>query len=127
METESKAKEAARMTVEESRNLREAAREAARRARAAGNQEVEDLIGDVEELIERLADTTDPAIARVRARVTDALRRTRRAVSSGAVEAQRQARNAWATGDNYVHEQPWEAIGAAALTGLVIGLLLLRR
>jgi ElaB/YqjD/DUF883 family membrane-anchored ribosome-binding protein len=26
-----------------------------------------------------------------------------------------------------VHEQPWEALGAAAVAGLVVGLLLFRR
>jgi ElaB/YqjD/DUF883 family membrane-anchored ribosome-binding protein len=40
---------------------------------------------------------------------------------------QRQARQALAAGDSYVHEQPWEAIGAAAVAGLLVGLLVLRR
>jgi ElaB/YqjD/DUF883 family membrane-anchored ribosome-binding protein len=40
---------------------------------------------------------------------------------------QRQARGALTAGDTYVREQPWEAIGAAALMGLVIGFLVFRR
>ena len=124
---ETKANDAVRITAAETRTLREAARDAARRARAAGNQEVENLITDVEELIERLADSADPAVVQIRARVSEAVRRTRRAITIGASEAQRQARSALVAGDSYVHEQPWEAIGAAAVAGLLIGLLLFRR
>jgi ElaB/YqjD/DUF883 family membrane-anchored ribosome-binding protein len=40
---------------------------------------------------------------------------------------QRQAREALSAGDTYVHDQPWQAIGAAAVAGLVLGLLVYRR
>jgi len=119
--------DAAHTLAEETRTLKAAARDAARRARAAGNQEVQKLIGEVEELIARLADTADPGIARLRARVTETLRTTRRAVTESAAQVQRQARGALTAGDTYVREQPWEAIGAAALIGLVIGFLVFRR
>jgi len=121
------ANDAAHAIAEETRTLKAAARDAARKARAAGNQEVEKLIGEVEELIARLADTADPGIARLRARLADTLRTTRRAVSESAAQVQRQARGALTAGDTYVREQPWEAIGAAAVMGLVIGFLVFRR
>ena len=121
------ANDAAHVIAEETRTLRAAARDAARRARAAGNQEVEKLIGEVEELIARLADTADPGIARLRARVAETLRTTRRAVTESAAQVQRQARGALTAGDSYVREQPWEAIGVAAVMGLVIGFLVFRR
>jgi len=121
------ANDAAHAIAEETRTLKAAARDAARKARAAGNQEVEKLIGEVEELIARLADTADPGIARLRARLADTLRTTRRAVSESAAQVQRQARGALTAGDTYVREQPWEAIAAAAVMGLVIGFLVFRR
>jgi ElaB protein len=121
------ANDAARVIADETRNLRHAARDAARRARATGSQEVERLISEVEELIERLADTADPGMARIRNRVAETLRSTRRALSESAVEVQRQARQALTAGDTYVRAQPWEAIGVAAVMGVVIGFLLLRR
>ena len=121
------ANDAGHAIAEETRTLKAAARDAARRARVAGNQEVEKLIGEVEELIARLADTADPGIARLRARLADTLRTTRRAVSESAAQVQRQARGALTAGDTYVREQPWEAIGAAAVMGLVIGFLVFRR
>lgn len=121
------ANDATHAIAEETRTLKAAARDAARRARAAGNQEVEKLIGEVEELIARLADTADPGIARIRARVVETLRTTRRAVTESAAQVQRQARGALTAGDTYVREQPWEAIGVAAAMGLVIGFLVFRR
>jgi ElaB/YqjD/DUF883 family membrane-anchored ribosome-binding protein len=39
----------------------------------------------------------------------------------------RQASETLEAGDRYVREQPWQAIGVAALSGVVIGLLLGRR
>jgi len=124
---ESTVGDSARVVAEEARGLRDAARAAAHRARALGNAEVEKLIGEVDELITRLADTADPGIARLRARVADTLRSTRRAVADGAAQVQRQARQAFDAGDTYVREQPWEAVGVAAFAGLVVGLLLFRR
>jgi ElaB/YqjD/DUF883 family membrane-anchored ribosome-binding protein len=124
---ETTANDAVRAIAEETRTLKAAARDAARKARAAGNQEVEKLIAEVEELITRLADTADPGIARIRARVAETLKTTRRAITESAAQVQRQARDALTTGDTYVREQPWEAIGVAAAMGLVIGFLVFRR
>jgi ElaB/YqjD/DUF883 family membrane-anchored ribosome-binding protein len=125
--TESTVNDAARALAEEARGLREAARAAAHRARAAGNAEVEKLILDVEELVAQLADTADPGIARLRARVVDTVRSTQRALADSAAHVQRQAREALSTGETLVREQPWQAVGAAALIGLIIGLVLFRR
>jgi ElaB/YqjD/DUF883 family membrane-anchored ribosome-binding protein len=107
--------------------LREAARQAARRAQATGNIEVEKLCTDVEELINRIGQPADPQLAHLCARVAEAVANARRALNTRATQVQRQARSAIVAGDTYVHEQPWQAIGAAAVVGVVIGLLALRR
>jgi len=52
---------------------------------------------------------------------------TKRSIGDGAGQIRRQAREAWAAGDRYVHNQPWEAIGVAALAGIAIGYLVSRR
>jgi ElaB/YqjD/DUF883 family membrane-anchored ribosome-binding protein len=111
----------------EERSVKEAVREAARKARAAGNQEVQKLLLEVEELIERVSESADPEVARVRGRVTEAVARTRRAMFDRAAGLQRQAREVLVAGDTFVHDQPWEVIGAAALAGLAIGFLMFRR
>ena len=49
------------------------------------------------------------------------------AISHGTGQAQRQAKQALEAADRYVHAQPWEAIGIAAIAGLAMGVLLGRR
>ena len=107
--------------------LRDAAREAARRAQATGNVEVEKLCADVEELINRIGQSGDPNVAHLCARVAEAVANARRALNTRANQVQRQARDAFVAGDAYVREQPWQALGAAAVVGVLIGLLAFRR
>jgi len=109
----------------DTQSLRDAARAAAQRA--VGNPEVEKLIADVEELINRVAQSRDPATAHLCARVAEAVANARRALNERASQVQRQARDALAASDSYVRAQPWESIGVAAVAGLVVGLLLFRR
>lgn len=107
--------------------IRGAARAAPRQARLAVNQEVRKLIADVEDLIRRVGDAADPELARLRSKVESTIATTKKAVSDGAEQAQRQAEEALAAADRYVRDQPWEAIGIAALAGVAVGFLLGRR
>ena len=107
--------------------VRGAAGAAPRQARLALNQEVRKLIADVEDLIRRVGDAADPELARLRSKVESTIATTKKAVSEGAEQAQRQAEEALAAADRYVRDQPWEAIGIAALAGVAVGFLLGRR
>ena len=109
------------------KTVKGAAREAARQARVAAHQEVRKLIADVEELIRRVGDAADPELARLRAKVESTVAMTRKAISDGTEQVQRQAKEAFETSDRYVRDQPWEAIGIAAIAGLAIGFLVGRR
>jgi len=109
------------------KTIKDAARQAARQARVAANQEVRKLIADVEELIRRVGDAADPELARLRAKVESTVATTKKAISDGTEQVQRQAKDAFAASDRYVRDQPWEAIGIAALAGLAIGFLVGRR
>jgi ElaB/YqjD/DUF883 family membrane-anchored ribosome-binding protein len=82
--------------------------------REAIHQEVKRLMADVEELIRRVGNATDPEVARLRAKVEGALDTTKAALSENTEQLQRQARNAFAAGDRYVHDQAWQVIGVAA-------------
>ena len=109
------------------KTVKGAAREAARQARVAAHQEVRKLIADVEELIRRVGDAADPELARLRAKVESTVVTTKKAISDGTEQVQRQAKEAFETSDRYVRDQPWEAIGIAAIAGLAIGFLVGRR
>jgi ElaB/YqjD/DUF883 family membrane-anchored ribosome-binding protein len=109
------------------KTIRGAARQAARQARVAANHEVRKLIADVEELLRRVGDAADPELARLRAKLESTVATTKKAISDGTEQVQRQAKEAFEASDRYVRDQPWEAIGIAAIAGLAIGLLVGRR
>ena len=104
-----------------------AAREASWQARAAVRQEVSTLIAEVEKLLGCVRAAADPEVARVRAEVQSAVTATKRALAARVNQVRRQASDTVGASDRYVHEQPWQAIGVAAIAGVVIGLLLGRR
>jgi len=82
-----------------------AARLAAGEARAAVNRQVEQLLGDVEALVERLRDAGGSEIGLLRVRVQDAMEATKKAVANG---------------DRYVRTRPWDAVALVASAGLLI-------
>ncbi len=91
---------------------------------AAASDEVQNLIADVEDLIDRVSDAADPEVKRLRSKVADAITSTRRSIASGADQVQRHARQVADASDRYVRNQPWEAIGIAALAGIAVGFLI---
>jgi len=101
--------------------------DAAQTVRENGGQEVRTLLADVQDLIGRVAHVADPEIARLRIRIEGGLATTRKALADGTDQVQRQAKAAMATGDRYVHEQPWQSVGIAAVAGLLVGFLIGRR
>lgn len=67
------------------------------------------------------------AAQKVREKAEKAGQEVRTLLADGTDQVQRQAKAAMATGDRYVHEQPWQFVGMAALAGLLIGFLIGRR
>jgi ElaB/YqjD/DUF883 family membrane-anchored ribosome-binding protein len=103
------------------------AREASRQARAAVREEVRKLIAEVENLLQGVKNLADPELARARAEVENAIAATRHALRERADQVRRRANETLEASDRYVHEQPWAVIGVAALSGVVLGLLIARR
>lgn len=92
-------------------------------ASAAASAEVQNLIADVEDLIDRVGEAADPEVRRLRSKVAGAVSSAKRSLSAGAEQVQQQARDAFEASDRYVRKQPWEAIGIAALAGVAVGFL----
>ena len=109
------------------RTIKNAAREAAQQAGTAAGEEVQNLIADVEDLIDRVGDAADPEIRRLRSKVAAALAITKKSIAEGVEQVQGQAKQAIDASDQYVRNQPWDAIGIAALAGLAVGFLVARR
>jgi ElaB/YqjD/DUF883 family membrane-anchored ribosome-binding protein len=104
-----------------------AARDKVHQVGAAASDEVQNLIADVEDLIDRVGDAADPEVKRLRSKVAAAVASTKKTIASGADQVQRQAKEAFDASDRYVRNQPWEAIGIAALAGVAVGFLLSSR
>jgi ElaB/YqjD/DUF883 family membrane-anchored ribosome-binding protein len=94
-----------------------AARHVAREARAEVNKQVNQLLTDVQALVDRLRDVADAEVAFLRDRIENAVAATKAALTD-------RAQQALDRGDRYVHAQPWQVIGIAATTGLLVGLFM---
>jgi ElaB/YqjD/DUF883 family membrane-anchored ribosome-binding protein len=85
------------------------------------------VVADAEELLKATANQTGERIAAARARAGESLQVAKaRLEEAQAVVVERTKVAARAT-DDYVHDNPWQAIGIAATVGLVLGALISRR
>ncbi len=85
------------------------------------------VIADAEELLRLGADQTGAIATEWRARVEARLAAAKERMAHLQELAAARARAAGHAADDYVHEHPWKAIGAAAGLGLIVGLLIGRR
>jgi ElaB/YqjD/DUF883 family membrane-anchored ribosome-binding protein len=99
----------------------------AQHLQTVGAGEVKNLIADVEDLVARIANLKDADVVRVRNKVEQALASAKQSVVNGADTVRRSARQAASSTDDYVRENPWQALGVAALVGITIGFLASRR
>lgn len=85
------------------------------------------VLADAEELLSATADQGGEQIALVRAKAESSLRLARRRMVELQTAMRERTREAVRLTDVYVHENPWNAMGAAAGVGLLVGFLLGRR
>jgi ElaB/YqjD/DUF883 family membrane-anchored ribosome-binding protein len=98
--------------------------------RAAGSAVASDLkavIRDIEVLLKSATASGGELAANVREQLEVALLKLQARVIEVEKLAAERAVAAARAADNYVHEKPWHAIGAAAGAGLIVGWLLSRR
>jgi ElaB/YqjD/DUF883 family membrane-anchored ribosome-binding protein len=82
---------------------------------------------DAEELLKATAGQAGEKVAEARTRAEESIRAARQALGEAGEEAIERTREAVESADEYVHENPWTAIGIAAGVGLVVGLILSRK
>ena len=85
------------------------------------------VVSDAEDLLAATAGQTDSKITELRARAKDNLLLAREKLADADAAVRARARQAAAVTDEYVHDNPWSSIGAAAALGILIGVLLGRR
>ena len=85
------------------------------------------VVADTEELLRLTADQTGDKAVEVRARLREKLAGAKvklQELEAAVVEKTKAAARAT---DEYVHENPWKAVGIAAGAGFLVGLLVNRR
>src|SRR6185295_1586460 len=85
------------------------------------------VLTEAEDLLKRAGNETGERAKDLRAQVEAKLLSAKLRLQELEGEAMDRARAAARVTDDYVHDNPWAAIGAAAVAGFLIGMLLSRR
>jgi ElaB/YqjD/DUF883 family membrane-anchored ribosome-binding protein len=85
------------------------------------------VVADAEALIKATANQGGEKVAELRAKTEESLKAARARIAEAQSVVIAKTKEAAKVTDEYVHENPWKAVGAAAGVGLVIGLLIGRK
>ena len=86
-----------------------------------------EMLTEAEDLMKRAASETGDRAKDLRSQVEAKLLAAKSRLQEMQGDAVDSAKAAARVTDDYVHDNPWQAIGAAAAVGFVIGLLMNRR
>jgi ElaB/YqjD/DUF883 family membrane-anchored ribosome-binding protein len=90
-------------------------------------QDFKVVISDAEELLKATASAAGEKVSVARERVQDSLHRAKVKLADAEDILVQKSKAAARMTDEYVHENPWRAVGVAAGVGLIVGLLIGRR
>ncbi|TAM88231.1 MAG: DUF883 domain-containing protein [Candidimonas sp.] len=90
-------------------------------------ENVKTSLDTAEQLLRDAASSTGEKAAELRERALASLRRTREALYDTQDALLDKGRRAARATDDYVRDNPWQAIGMAGIAGLLVGMLISRR
>ena len=85
------------------------------------------VLAEAEEMLRRASTETGDKARDLRGQVETKLLRAKLSLQELEGQALDRAKVAARATDDYVHDNPWQAIGIAAAVGVVVGLLMTRR
>lgn len=85
------------------------------------------VLAEAEEMLKRAASETGDKARDLRSQVETKLLRAKLSLQEIEGQAVDSAKAAARATDDYVHDNPWQAIGVAAAVGVAIGLMMNRR
>ena len=85
------------------------------------------VVSDAEDLLRATANQAGEGAAVARARIQENLQVIKGRLISAEDSAIERARQAGKDADQYVHDNPWQAIGISACVGAIVGMLIARR
>lgn len=89
-------------------------------------QDLRVVVADAEELLRATADQAGEKVAAARERIQENLATAKERLVATEQAVAAKARQAAQATDDYVHENPWKAVGIAAGAGLIVGMLISR-
>jgi ElaB/YqjD/DUF883 family membrane-anchored ribosome-binding protein len=89
--------------------------------------DVKGALNDVETMLQQAATASGPQAQELRERAAGALRATQAKLREIQAAARESAKAAAKSSNDWVHANPWTAVGVAAGVGVVVGLLIGRR
>lgn len=95
--------------------------------RAGVSQEFHNLLSDFEQLISQTTAMTTEDLARAKAQLGERITQAKHSLDNVGDKLGERARKSAAVTNEYVHEQPWKAIGIGAAIGLLLGVVVARR
>lgn len=85
------------------------------------------VMDDIDALMSATTDKAEGEAKALRARIRERLDGAKERLADAQYEAVRKAKEAAGATNDYVHENPWQAVGVAAAIGLALGVLIGRR
>ena len=85
------------------------------------------VVADAEELLKATASQTGERIAAARAKAGESLQAAKTRLSNAQVAVMEKTRAVATATEEYVHVNPWQAIGIAAAVGILLGVVISRR
>lgn len=89
--------------------------------------ELHHFLADIEDLFREATSLTGEELSLVKANISARLAAARASAEQLGGDIASQARKGATATNDYVHHQPWAAIGAGAAAGVLVGFLLARR
>ena len=90
-------------------------------------ESVKQALDDAEALLREAADATGDKAQELRDEAMDCLKRSRETLYDVEEDVLARGRQAVQVTDDYVHQNPWQAITAVGIAGLLVGMLITRR
>jgi ElaB/YqjD/DUF883 family membrane-anchored ribosome-binding protein len=85
------------------------------------------VVTDAEELLRATAGQAGEKVAAARARAEESIDAAKARIAQAGYAAAAQTRIAASQADDYVHDNPWTAVGVAAAVGLIVGVLIAKK
>lgn len=90
-------------------------------------EELHSMVKDAEELLQATSNQAGESAVVARARIQKSLQAVKARLHTAETAVMERTRHAAKVTDQYVHENPWKAIGISACVGAIVGMLIARR